>query len=91
MLSNCELCNRQEALTKHHLIPRACHQKHRFIKKYGKKEMRRRCLMLCRLCHSGIHDLIPCEKELGEFFNTKELLLSDHRIVKHVEWVKKQK
>jgi len=88
----CELCNRKnKPLTKHHLIPRAVHTKKRFINRFGKAEMIRRGLMICKLCHDGIHDLIPSEKELAESFNTKELLLDDERIRKHVEWVRRQK
>ncbi len=87
----CELCDRPVKRTKHHLIPRAVHTKKRFIRLFGKKEMRDRGLMLCKLCHDGIHDLIPNEKELAEKYNTKELLLQNESIVKHIEWVKKQK
>ena len=62
----CELCGRDKRLTKHHLIPRGVHRKKRFVNRFGKKEMHRRSLMLCKECHSGIHDLIPDEKELAE-------------------------
>lgn len=88
---NCELCDRDVKLTFHHLIPRAVHTKKRFINRFGKDEMNSRGLMLCKLCHDGIHDLIPSEKELAESYNTKELLLADERIVKHINWVRKQK
>lgn len=87
----CELCGRDKPLTKHHLIPRAVHSKKKFINLFGKEEMGKRGLMVCKVCHNGIHDLIPDEKELAESFNTKELLLADERIVKHVEWARKQK
>ena len=90
-MSHCELCNREAPLTKHHLIPRAVHGKTRFIKRFGKEEMRRRGIQICRLCHNGVHDLVPSEKELAESYNTKEALLADPRIARHVEWVKKQK
>jgi hypothetical protein len=53
--------------------------------------MRKRSLMLCKECHSGIHDLIPNEKELAENFHTRELLLAHEAIRKHVAWVRKQK
>lgn len=87
----CELCGREQPLTEHHLIPRAVHSKKRFIKRFGKEEMRSRKINLCKLCHDGIHDLIPDEKELAESYNTKELLLEDERVVKHIEWVRRQK
>jgi epoxyqueuosine reductase QueG len=87
----CEMCGRDQKLTKHHLIPRAVHTKKKFINQFGKKEMRERGLMVCKLCHSGIHDLIPDEKELAESFNTRELLMAHEAIKKHVSWVRKQK
>lgn len=87
----CELCGRNRLLTKHHLIPRAVHRKGKFQRRYSKEEMRQRGLLLCKQCHDGIHDLIPDEKELAESFNTKEALLADERIRKHVAWVRRQK
>lgn len=88
----CELCGREgKPLTFHHLIPRHCHRKRRFRKRFALVEMRDRGLWLCRGCHSGIHDLIEDEKDLGWNYNTRELLLAHERVSKHVEWVKKQK
>jgi hypothetical protein len=87
---HCELCGRETTLTRHHLIPRAVHSKRRFVKRYGKEEMRTRDLMTCRLCHNGLHDLFT-ERELAEKFNTRESLLEDERVRRHVAWVRKQK
>jgi hypothetical protein len=90
--AKCELCGRLgQKLTKHHLIPRAVHTKKRFVNKFGKKEMRSRTLMLCRLCHGGLHDLFPTEKELAEAFHTRELLLAHEAVQRHIAWVRKQK
>ena len=86
----CELCERVKPLTFHHLIPRSMHRKPRFQKRYDKREMRSRGMNICRLCHSGIHDLIP-EKDLGDKYSTKELLLAHPALAKHVAWVRKQK
>ena len=47
--------------------------------------------MLCKLCHKGVHALIPEEKDLAESFNTKELLLANEAVAKHVAWARKQK
>lgn len=52
--------------------------------------MQSRGIYVCRLCHNGIHDLIP-EKELAEKFTTRESLLANPAVRKHVAWVKKQK
>lgn len=66
------------------------HRRKRFIALHGKQEMRTRKLMICRLCHNGLHDLLS-EKELAESYNTKDLLLAHEGVRRHVEWVKKQK
>jgi hypothetical protein len=88
----CELCGRSgRALTFHHLIPRHCHRKRRFRRRFTVAEMRGRGLWLCTGCHGGIHDLIPDEKVLGWSYNTKELLLAHEAVRKHVDWVRKQK
>lgn len=88
----CELCERpSQSRSFHHLIPRAVHSKNRFRKTFSRHEMRERGLMLCKLCHSGIHDLVPDEKELARDFNTRDSLLAHPGIAKHVAWVRKQK
>ncbi len=89
--NRCELCHRQKKLTKHHLIPRAVHSKKRYLNRFGKTEMRGRGLMLCKDCHAGIHDLILDEKELADKYHSKELLLENEAIRKHIAWVRKQK
>jgi hypothetical protein len=87
----CELCGRRKKLTTHHLVPRRVHTKKRYLNRFGKQEMRERSLMICRDCHAGIHDLIPDEKDLADRYHTKELLLANEAIRKHVAWVRKQK
>jgi hypothetical protein len=88
----CELCERPgQSLTFHHLIPRHCHRKKRFRGRFSIQEMRSRGLWICRLCHGGIHDLIPDEKVLGWNYHTRESLLAHEGVRKHVDWVRKQK
>ncbi len=89
-LTACDLCGREKPLTFHHLIPRAVHGRKRFQRRYSRNELQHRGLYICRLCHSGIHDLIS-ERELAESFTTKDALLAHPGIRKHVAWVKKQK
>ena len=85
------MCGRVKPLTEHHLIPRAVHRKTYFKKQFTKEEMTHRRISICRKCHKGIHRIIPDEKELARHYNTKEQLLADERIAKHVAWVAKQK
>ncbi|MBX3436904.1 MAG: hypothetical protein KF861_05400 [Planctomycetaceae bacterium] len=87
----CDLCGRAVPLTFHHLVPRGVHRRQRFVRRYGKDEMRAVGLWICRLCHSGIHKIIPNEKDLAESYYTKELLLGHEGVARHVAWVSKQK
>ena len=87
---HCELCGRQKPLTFHHLIPKAVHGKKRYQKRHSKTELRSRGIHICRLCHSGIHDLIS-ERDLADKFATREALLDHEALARHIAWVKKQK
>jgi hypothetical protein len=87
----CEMCGREKPLTEHHLIPRAVHRKRYFAKRFSKEEMVSRTIMICRMCHRGIHRIIPDEKELARDYNTLESLMADERIARHVVWVAKQR
>jgi len=87
----CEMCNRTQLLTKHHLIPSSVHKKRKNIERFGKQEMCKRGMMVCKDCHHGIHDLIPDEQELADNYCTKELLLANEKIIKHIKYVRKKK
>lgn len=86
--ANCGLCGRLTGVSKHHLIPRACHKTKWFEKRYTKEEMGRRGVDVCRDCHHAIHNAVPKEKELGRHWNTVELLLTHPVIKKHVNWMR---
>ncbi len=86
---HCVLCQRETALTFHHLIPRKLHRRNRFAKKYSREELNEG-LMLCRRCHRGLHKLYS-EMELGSRLNTEVALREDPAIARHVAWVARQK
>jgi len=90
-VGECEFCGREKPLTEHHLIPRAVHGKKYFQKRFTRDEMNFRRVSVCRKCHKGIHRIVPDEKELARDFNTKEALLKDERIARHVAWVARQR
>lgn len=91
MNGNCELCLRESGdISKHHLIPRACHSTAWFEKRFTKLEMGKRGIMVCRECHHAIHEAVPREKDLGRYYNTKELLEQHPHMVKHIAWMKKK-
>ena len=88
----CRLCRRttKRGTTEHHLIPRSCHKNKWFKKNYSLEEMNI-TVSLCRDCHTGVHQLVPSEKELGRKYNSIEKLRSHEEIGKFVVWVSRQK
>tara|TARA_B100001059_G_C17831921_1_gene585205 strand:- start:3398 stop:3694 length:297 start_codon:yes stop_codon:yes gene_type:complete len=85
----CQLCDRQCQLTFHHLIPRKVHRRSYFKKHYNKSQLQEG-VMLCRLCHKGLHTFYD-EMTLAKQFNSLQQLQADARISQHVDWVRKQK
>lgn len=85
----CTLCERARSLTFHHLIPKKLHKRTRFKKSYS-RDVLRDGVMLCRLCHQGLHDLYD-EMTLATRLHTVERLRADDAVMRHVAWVEKQK
>ena len=85
----CQLCGSDEVHSEHHLIPRHCHRKSWWKRKFTKEEMQQ-TILVCKMCHHSIHDLIPDEKELGRDFYTIEKLQSHPGIAKYLEWKRKR-
>ena len=89
-ISICRLCEREACdITEHHLIPRSTHKIKKF-KRMHTKEAMHMTVSLCQPCHRSLHQFFT-EKELGSMYFTIDLLLADEKIVKYVEWIKKQK
>ena len=88
-IKQCQLCQRECMLTFHHLIPRKVHRRTYFKKRYAKAELQQGVL-LCRLCHKGIHTLYD-EMTLAKQLNSLALLKTDDKIKQHVAWVRKQR
>ena len=86
---HCELCRRVVPLTFHHLVPRKMHRRTHFQKHYDREELNRG-LYLCHPCHRGLHRLYD-EMTLAKELNTREALLADEKVRRHVAWVAKQK
>ena len=85
----CRLCGSEQQLTIHHLIPRACHGNRWFRKRFARQEMLTAGLVLCRRCHSIIHDHFS-EKQLGREFNSLEKLLANETVARYARWAAKQ-
>lgn len=88
-LGYCCTCQRETALTFHHLIPRQMHRRTHFKKHFSKAELQQG-IMLCRPCHSGIHKRFS-EMELAKTLNTEDRLKNNIELERFFTWVSKQK
>ena len=80
----CELCNIEEKLTKHHLIPVS-----RTRNKYKDiKDDPSNWLWICRSCHDQLHALFT-ETQLRDNYNTKEKILESYEMMKFITWKRK--
>jgi len=83
----CELCERTTVpLTKHHLIPKARHNK-KVKRDHG--DERNKVAMMCRPCQDQIHKLFT-EKQLEREYYTIDLLKSNEDVRNWIAWVQKR-
>ena len=87
--SQCACCNRQVALTFHHLIPRKLHRRTYFKNHFSRSELNAG-IYICRRCHAGIHARHD-EMTLGKHYRTLDALLADNALQQHFAWVGKQR
>jgi hypothetical protein len=85
----CELCERENVLTFHHLIPVCLHANKWFKKNFTKEQLRKGIDICKKDCHKQIHLLIP-EKEMGKYYNTKAKLLKHPEVKKYIKWLKRK-
>jgi len=85
----CELCEREMPLTKHHLIPREVHE---WYKKHEgmTRELLHTGVMLCRPCHSCVHKFED-NKTLARDFNTLAKLKAHEKMPKWINYIRKQR
>jgi hypothetical protein len=88
-MDRCCLCQRQVPLTFHHLIPKKVHRR-TYFKKHFTQKILAKGILVCRKCHKGIHGLHD-EMTLARIFNSLEKLRNDPDLLRHVEWVARQK
>lgn len=88
MNGKCALCEREESLTRHHLIPRCRHHNSKNQKDFSREEARQ-TIGLCRPCHKQIH-VIWTEKELEREWNTVEKLRSHPEMDKFLTWIRRR-
>ncbi len=85
----CCCCQRETALTFHHLIPRKVHRRAHFKKHYSKEQLQSG-IMVCRTCHSGIHKRFD-EMSLAKELSSLAALKRNNELNRFFDWVAKQK
>lgn len=85
MTGNCSICGREETLTRHHLIPRARHNKKRNKKDFARTTVRK-TVGICRPCHSQIHAVLT-EKELERDYRDIDILRLHPEVAKFATWI----
>lgn len=85
MTGRCVICEREETLTRHHLIPRTRHSNKRNKRDFARTVVKQ-VVGICRPCHSQIHGLLT-EKELEREYNTVANLKAHPGIAKFAEWI----
>ena len=87
--NECELCEREMPLTKHHVYPKDEH-KRLFKKKLRTREELATTINICRQCHSAIHRLFS-NKDLAAKFNTVEALCANEAVLQYIHYIRKQR
>lgn len=81
----CALCDREEDLTRHHLIPRTRHHNRRNKRDFDRATVKE-TVGICRACHSQIHALLT-EKEIELHYPTVERLRAHPELAKFILWI----
>ncbi|EAU81632.1 hypothetical protein CC1G_02648 [Coprinopsis cinerea okayama7 len=87
--TECEICEREVALSYHHLIPRSTHAKV-LRRGWHPESMLNKVAWLCRACHSAVHR-VATNEELAQHYHTVELLLVREDIQRWRAYAAKQK
>lgn len=87
MIGPCQLCGRETALTRHHLVPQCQHRNKWNKKNFDRRAVRNDLLLLCVGCHKQLHTLFT-EKELERRLHDLPSLLAEPEVQKFVGWIK---
>ncbi|MEM1028409.1 MAG: hypothetical protein AAGJ38_10030 [Planctomycetota bacterium] len=86
----CQLCGRSGLeLTRHHLVPKARHNKPRTRRLHPGVNLDTHVAMLCRPCHATVH-LHLSEQELAEGYHTLDALAGHPEVARFVKWVRRK-
>ena len=81
----CAICQREETLTRHHLIPRTRHPNKRNKREFDRATVKQ-TVGICRPCHSQLHALLT-EKELERDYRSVEKLRAHSELMKFAAWI----
>ena len=86
MIGICQLCEREKLfLTKHHLVPRARHNKK--VKRDYKGD-ENSVVPMCQSCQNQIHSLFT-NKQLERDFNSIGKLKANEDVQRWITWIRK--
>ncbi len=83
----CQLCERETALTRHHLVPQCRHHNKWNKKNFDRRTIKTDLLLLCAGCHRHLHALFT-EKELERRFHDLPSLRAHPEVEKFVVWLR---
>ena len=87
MIGPCQLCGRETALTRHHLVPQCRHRNKWNKKNFDRFTVKTDLLLLCTGCHKQLHALFT-EKELERRLHDLPSLRAQPEVQKFVAWIK---
>jgi hypothetical protein len=85
----CKLCEREQDLTFHHLIPKKAHNKSRVKRMHTKEYMVHEGIDICWDCHRMLHRTYRHELLALEYY-TLELIKQNPKVIRFISWVSKQ-
>ncbi len=87
MIGPCQLCERETALTRHHLVPQCRHANKWNKKNFDRRTVRSALLLLCSGCHKQLHALFT-EKELERRLHDLTSLRAEPAVRNFVAWLR---
>ncbi len=86
---SCQLCQRETALTRHHLVPQTRHGKTRWNRdRYSRRQLQHELILrLCSACHRQVHATLS-ERELERDYPSLERLREHPDLARFVAWIR---
>lgn len=84
-VSRCDLCERIDRITLHHVWPKSCHKMLLQLKKkgYTREQLLTTTIPLCQKCHVAIHQIFT-NSQLALDYYSLELLLTNEKVLAYL-------